>query len=359
MRNPDEGHVSPTSAVMWFLHVAIILVLLFYSSSVRAQDVPVSPPGAEEGEADGCKGEFIHPWQDICWDCMLPLVFGGVTIFDTDLPDTKNYKKPLCACKVPVARVGVPVAYWNPGRLADVTREEFCFVGLGGEKIDVGVGFDGKAKRSEGDEIGQNHVHWYIYPLLYWMDFLTDILCLEVVDFDIGYVTELDPMWNSDELSALINPEAILFGTPVAQAACAVDCGLATAGELPLNALFWCAGCQGSLYPFTGNNFDEGTEMDSSMLSVGRMTAKLHRQLVLWNTSGSSAAAQCLKRPAPIIKKSQYRVQMAYPAAHKKGDFICPRIGGSTLPYEMGRTPPIVGENKSFVIWRKRNCCVL
>jgi hypothetical protein len=69
----------------------------------------------------------------------------------------------------------------------------------------------------------------------------------------VAYITELDPLWNADELSFILNPEAILFGNPIAQAACAADCVAATAG-FPLNPLFWCGGCQGSLYPFTGNN---------------------------------------------------------------------------------------------------------
>ncbi|PHR62273.1 MAG: conjugal transfer protein [Robiginitomaculum sp.] len=309
-------------------------------------------------KVDGCRGKFLHPWNDVCWDCFLPLTVAGVKVFKSSLPDTKNYSLPACACTNPFPRIGIPVSYWNPTRLADVTRDEYCFVGLGGLKIDPGIGFDGKAKRNINQKVGHHHVHWYIYPLLYWMDFLTDVLCLEQVDFDIGYITELDPLWNNDMLSVLINPEAILFGNPIAQAACSVDCGIASANKLPSDKLFWCAGCQGSLYPFTGNVGAENTEMQASTLVVARMAAKLHRQLILWDTSGSKASDLCYKKPAPIIKKSQYRIQMGYPARHTSGPFVCPRIGTMTIPYESGRTPAIVGENKAFIIWRKRNCCV-
>lgn len=34
---------------------------------------------------------------------------------------------------------------------------------------------------------------------------------------DIGHITELDPMWNDDQLSLIINPEAALFGNVIAQ----------------------------------------------------------------------------------------------------------------------------------------------
>ncbi|AVZ00461.1 hypothetical protein DAI21_22910 (plasmid) [Lelliottia sp. WB101] len=42
-------------------------------------------------------------------------------------------------------------------------------------------------------------------------------------DLDIAYLSELDPMWNDSSLSVIINPEAVLFNNPIAQAACAAD----------------------------------------------------------------------------------------------------------------------------------------
>src|SRR3546814_3836357 len=65
-------------------------------------------------------------------------------------------------------------------------------------------------------------------------------------------MTEVDPLWQDDALAALINPEAVVFANPIAKAACAGDCVAATA-NLPLDQLFWCAGCQGSMYPLNGN----------------------------------------------------------------------------------------------------------
>src|SRR3546814_1441818 len=76
------------------------------------------------------------------------------------------------------------------------------------------------------------------------MVILTDMACLEQSSVDIAYVTEIDPLWQDDTLTALINPEVALFANPLAQTACAADCGAAT-GKLPLDPLFWCAGCLG------------------------------------------------------------------------------------------------------------------
>src|SRR3546814_16225818 len=78
------------------------------------------------------------------------------------------------------------------------------------------------------------------------MEILTDMACLEQSSFDIAYVTEIDPLWQDDTLTALINPEVALFANPLAQTACAADCGAAT-GKLPLAPPFWCAGCPGQM----------------------------------------------------------------------------------------------------------------
>ena len=66
--------------------------------------------------------------------------------------------------------------------------------------------------------------HYYIYPLLYWLEIVTDFLCLEASSFDVAYMSEIDPLWQDDELTTLLNPEAALFTSPIAQAACSADC---------------------------------------------------------------------------------------------------------------------------------------
>src|SRR3546814_13027372 len=97
------------------------------------------------------------------------------------------------------------------------------------------------------------------------MDLLTDVACLEQASFDIAYVTEIDPLWQDDALTALINPEVALFANPIAQTACAADCGAANM-KLPLDPLFWCAGCLGSMYQMNGNISEHIGHFHSSRL---------------------------------------------------------------------------------------------
>ena len=43
------------------------------------------------------------------------------------------------------------------------------------------------------------------------------------VDFDLMYLSEVDPTWNDDELAFYTVPEVVLFANPFMQAACIAD----------------------------------------------------------------------------------------------------------------------------------------
>ncbi len=306
-----------------------------------------------------CSGRFVNPITDICWSCLFPISIGPVNISRSGREDTHNPSQIPCICpRNGIPTPGVPVGFWEPSRLVDITRTPFCMVNLGGlqlGKSTVGYGIHGQ-KGTGTTKCSFYQVHWYVYPVIYWLELLVDFLCLEHQSFDVAYITELDPLWNADELSFILNPEAVLFGNPIAQAACAADCAATSAG-FPMDALFWCGGCQGSLYPFTGNSTAHIGGVQASLLLTQRMMAKLHRELLLWGTSGKHAL--CQKYPMPVIKKTQYKTQMTYPRPSTRGPMACNPLGRTEVIWGMGREFPYKGEDFGYLIWRKRNCCVL
>lgn len=314
-----------------------------------------------------CNGKFINPITDICWSCIMPITIGGIHIgVDKSVPkkrDTKNPDSIICYCRRNnVLLPGITIGFFEPVRLVDITRTPFCMVNLGG----IELGSDKKKISSfnrsyDGRHVHDSfyHLHYYIYPLIYWLELLTDFTCLEKSKFDVAYMSEFDVSWNDEKLQALLNPESFLFGNPVAQAACSLDCAAATFA-MPLDNLFWCAGCLGNMYPFSGANADHVGGVQSSSLLTMRILAKMHRIGLGYETATSSCkvnGALCKSPRRFTIKKSQYKMQMVNPKS-SSSTIGCWPIGLSDMAYSSYNEYPNDGQDWGYLIWRKRNCCL-
>lgn len=309
-----------------------------------------------------CTGHFVNPISDIDWDALFPITIGNMNVVSSNLPDTSNPTSPICLCQMGIAwRVGVTFGYWEPFALSDVTRDPFCMVNLGGVKIDVGnLNHDigSKTENNAGYYNGSFYwVHWYKYPLIYWLEILTDVGCMQTGDFDIGYFGEIDPSWNDDALTFIQNPEAVLFGNPITQLSCLADAAKTTTGAmLPNDSLFWCMGAQGSSYPLDGDISNQSSPIQAALLLTERMDFKLHRELLIEDSVSQNSPTLCTPHFDPIMPKSRYRYQMVNTVPD--GDHAYP-FGTNTLIWEAGHTPPNSHDNFGFLIWRKRNCCFL
>jgi conjugal transfer pilus assembly protein TraU len=315
-----------------------------------------------------CKGHFVNPITDICWSCLLPISIGALNIGKGSTPkkrDTKNPSSPICLCtkgNVPIP--GISIGFWEPTRLIDITRTPYCMTNLGG----ISLGSDMRKVSSfnnsyEGRHVHDAfyHVHYYIYPLIYWLELITDFICLEETSFDVAYMSEFDVTWNDEKIQSLFNPEAFLFANPIAQLACGLDCAASTV-NLPLDSMFWCAGCWGNMYPFSGANADHiGGVQTSSLLST-RIIAKMHRIGLAQetstdqNTSLTGGGKLCRKSRAFKIKKSQYKLQMVNPKS-TSSSIGCWPLGLSDMTYSTFKEYPYDGQDWGYLIWRKRNCC--
>lgn len=225
----------------------------------------------------------------------------------------------------------------------------------GGFSINLGKTGMGTARKDDKQVNGAfYHVHWYKYPLTYWLNIITSAGCLEGGDMDIAYLSEIDPTWVDSSLTTILNPEAILFANPIAQGACAAD-AMASAFHMPLDILFWCAGSQGSMYPFSGWVSNESSPLQSSLLVSERMAYKLHRQGQIMESIGKDKAV-CYEYPSPIIPKERWRYQMVnmYPDSGQ-----CHPVGRSVMRWEAGKNPPNTRKNYGYLMWRKRNCVFL
>jgi len=312
--------------------------------------------------AQTCTGKFMNPITDICWSCMFPLTIGSAAILTMDQEDIENVGSPICMCgPPPFGKIGVSIGFWEPARQVDVTRTPWCFTSLGGKKIGgsssaptPSVGQGNWGRRASRTSLYQSH--WYVNPILYWLDVISETSCLEEGGFDIAYVTELDPSWNDDELAVILSPDVFLFANPAAQAACAADCIAATVG-FPLAPMQWCGGCQGSMYPLNGHVQSHVGGVQATSLIMQRYAMKLHREFLAF--SGHGMAGWCGLYPAPVLDKRTYKYSMLYPASQGKGldGRCCQPMGRTTHLWSAGKEYPIKGEDFAYMMYRKRNCC--
>ena len=116
----------------------------------------------------------------------MPLRFGGLDLVSLDQEDTPNPGgSPVCLCPSQL-RVGFKVSFWEPVRRVDVVRRPFCMTSLGG--IELNPGFDApRGSRFSQDSTATSsfyQVHWYVDPIIFWLEAIFDNACLEQSSFD-------------------------------------------------------------------------------------------------------------------------------------------------------------------------------
>ncbi|MDI9335458.1 MAG: conjugal transfer pilus assembly protein TraU [Gammaproteobacteria bacterium] len=308
-----------------------------------------------------CQGKILNPITDICWSCIFPISIGGLSTFSKEQIDNGSSQSgnPFCTCsnKIPPT-LGIKVGFWEPSRIVEVVRQPYCFPSLGGLELPVGISAPahGRAWKPGHTRSSFYQVHWYLNPILFWLEVLLDNSCLEQNGFDLAYFTEVDPLWADSELSFILNPEAALFTDLATQSACTADCLLASSG-FGSNELFWCAGCQGNMYPLNGWVGTHIGGVQASALLTQRMTGKLHREGLMTASAGTKGL--CGNYTQPIMDKRNYKLQMIYPvpATEKMSGQCCHTFGSSTVPWQSGKEFPYKGEDFSYQIFKKRDCC--
>ncbi|HID00298.1 MAG TPA: conjugal transfer protein TraU, partial [Piscirickettsiaceae bacterium] len=296
---------------------------------------------------------IVNAIFSVDYSAMLPLKIAGIPILPGRMPDVFNsVNQPICICPAPppiMVRIGIPVGFFNPDRMIDSVKDSYCFVGLG-----LDLGMSGNNGTQANDPLSGEHTFFQTHMMMFspfgLLQIATDFICLQDPHpIDIGYMTELDPMWNDDMLSALIQPEALLFGNPVTNLACIAD-SISAQSDKSIPTLFWCKGSWGNAYPLTGRVTSNDYVQSAASAAAG-LIYKLHRELIFWGTWGH--AGLCQKYPAPIWQKDAYRMQILFPIAHK----MAIAIGKTGLVWSFLKNIPFKGDNFSFVIFRKKDCC--
>ena len=378
---------------LYSLTVFIIAVFAFYSVSYAN-----GSGGVKNIKNDKCPDSFpTNLITDICYKCFFPLKLGDITIFnygdmkdpsDVDSSDIKkgisnffsnlqqgnlgnkafskddsNPSDIVCTCPAsPLPEVGLTISFWAPLKVGEMIMKPNCFPFLFGAQLDFGPLNFGSTAGTVGmvndeERMSTYNTHVYLFPLLEILGALGVAKhCTESVkQFDLLYISELDPTHPKDTLSAIINPEVFLFANPVSIAACSIDAVSASFGY-PLNPLFWCAGSWGLMYPLTGNTKEIGSPPSVTSQLLARALFKMGRLHLESNTSTKDA--MCGESVyMPILKKSQYRFQTLFPVPETSGK-CCHELGKSTFLWGEWRNIPSK-EYYIYLIWKKKICCLI
>lgn len=319
-----------------------------------------SAPAQDGGGTMGCpdsgiltQGGFL---SSLCWNCFFPIEIAGVAAggMITDLPDDRAQSVCVCPGRFGIPTPGITVGMWQPSYLIETTRGEGCSTVaggtalLGGAKATLGAG-----GYSSGGSAFYHTILWQ-FPVSMVTRMLPQAVCSKAGKNSLGIkqISALDPTWNNDELSMMLTPDALLFTSPVADAACIADAIAATATK-PIQALYHCAGAWGRMFPMTGTTGMHNATADDYSLAGARLLAQQHRLGGLKMTYGPVAVCQDI--PMPIMPKQQYRFTQMYPIP----ETLKSRWMGAntTVTGVEMRTVPITGEDFVQTVWTFEQCC--
>jgi len=277
-----------------------LVVMFVLSASIPAKAELTCP------DAGLLSGKLL---TDVCWSCIFPIRVAGLPLGSGSVPSGASNKS-FCLCEdnLGVPRPGIVTSMWEPARLIELVRTPGCSPSLGGIRLPLGdrrlQGGHGEGEYDTGD-LAFYHYHYYAFPLLVMLDLFMDGNCNAdgYMDFDLMYLSELDPTWLNDELAFFTQPEAAAVANPLAISACTADAASSTLGN-PIDQLFWCAGSWGHLYPLSGHTLAFGSLAENTSHLAARAIAAQHRRGLARRTMGNSA----LCRPViePMLPKSQY-----------------------------------------------------
>lgn len=331
--------------------------------------------------------------SNVCWSCIFPIKLAGVTLFkspmskggseskpkkgiddtkppaDADDPrlDTHGFalssrprvpsnaaNKVACLCmEGATPHIGIPVGMWLPTTLYEATLVPGCSSTLAGTVMGITDPlYLGTSGDPEEDVEQQSfvHIHSFSYPVVMLMELFTR--CNRTLnDIDMLYISEIDPMWNDPVIAMYGNPISVFGSSLLAVSACAAD-GISSAVGKPIDQLFWCGGnWTSTLSPYTGYQHNQGV-MQYTSSAMLRLLAMNHVRGFERDTVGNHAL--CDDRYEPMVKRSNYRWQVAWPRAESRRNHAS---GETPLTWAHGRWIPGVADMPIYLQWKWIDCC--
>lgn len=298
-----------------------------------------------------------------------PIRIAGIKLFDLggvdDYDTTGASSMPLCICTMPppiFLRIGLKFSMWEPAHIIETVKHPWCSPTVGLQlpininKKDIGTSQTKSPIHAGKATSATAQSHLIAYPLWVILGLFLDIACFQYAkSFDYLYVTEIDPLYQNDMWATLLGPEAYLVANPLAQFACVADSVKANINR-PIDPLFWCVGSwSSSVYPMSKNQQSPGDYVVANAALSARLIAKLHREMLLWGTTGTpTVSGTCQRYPMPMWMKKQYNMYTLYPVSMSKRQVI----GRTGLRWSFAKNPAWKGDDFVWMVYNKRDCCL-
>lgn len=319
-------------------------------------------PAAAEGGGITCPAA-PNVLASVCVNCFFPMRIAGAPVggVATNLPDV--FAPSVCVCPgrfFGYPTPGISYGMWMPTHLMDLTRKVGCSPTLGTSLLSDAASGTLAIKQGGAHDQGASSssmYHWnlWVSPVGQMMEQFQDSLCPSKAfgaEFDLAWVSFIDPTWDNETLALFQTPEAALFANPIAAAACAVDAISSTVYK-PLDFMPWCVGAWGTAYPFSGIRGGHRSVLVDTGLAAVKGVAMTHRRGMSHLEYGPTAV--CASHPFPTLPKQQYRYQVAYPVPQIEFN----HWGGTeTMKGIEFRHIPVKGEDWVQYLWTYRECCI-
>ena len=293
------------------------------------------------------KRPVFHPMDTIDWEFFA---------------DNFEWTVKSCSCSLGdtgLQKVGFEVSFFEPIALIDITATPWNFPSIG-ISLSSSLGRkQGTTRKSESGARAFRYTHFIVYPIFSIFNVMTDFICFERLSvLTFGFMAEVNPAHNNDTIASFLNPHKLLFA--LASPACIADCASSTLGS-SMNSLYFCAGCWEPLSTNTGWTDGQQPMTEAGTLAT-RLLDNMHASYALSKSSNASFSSlttnaslknsMCNETYFPIVLKTQYRLQQAYPITWDAVRIGQMRTGWAD--YKLGKDK---AEDIVFWLWRKRDEC--
>lgn len=313
-----------------------------------------------QAAAQECRGQTFNPISDVNWQNAFPITLLGVSFGSNSNPPGMR-QEAICNCPwrllAGVTLPGIGLSFWEPAYLMEVTPLAGCLHSFGGDEVLSGYSqMRGDIENKENSHEAAaplRQVHWIRYPIFALAEIFTQIACSTGLGVAIGFMSEIAPQWQSDELAQQFFPEGALFNTLPMQTACIAD-AIAAQVSYPIDPLTWCGGGNDTIFPISGNVDQAQSSTYSNLSVIPKFLTLGHRTGALWRTT--YPYSECGAMPWPTLIKTQYRIDPWFPT----------RVDGRPIYVGrnqelLGYTPPPTNEfhtENLFHIWQGVRCCI-